>query len=645
MGFIAPVIAFVFIMLLFHNRFASRKTDTPWRSAILCSLVVTISVLFLLTELLSLLHWLTFWGLLASWLVTAAISVILYFKLRDPSVPLQLPSMPKLNRVEKTLLVLLAVVAVSAGAVALVCPSNNWDSAVYHMPSIFHWIQNQSLEFYPTHTQRQLHSNPGAEYVILNVQMLTRTDRYVNLVSWASMLASALVVSLIAKKLGAKTWGQILAAGFIITTPMGIGQATSTQVDFISGFWVAAFAYYVVAFLIHKSSLHFILAALSLGGAVLSKATAYPYAFPILAWIIFLAFRRWQWRAVAHLAVFGLLVVLLNLGHYARNYSLYGNVLGPCSENGGNKNTYRLESFAPQYIASNVLRNIGTHFNATLWRQADHKVYEAIVAIHEAAGVDVNDPKTTYGNTKFRVERYTFNDDVLANPLHLIFVTGCGIFLLFRWRSKASRNALIYGLVVLACFLMFCGYIKWNPWHSRLHQTMFILWAPVFGVVLGAGRRWIGAALSLVLIAYAVPYLLFTMQRPMVGQRSVFTTPRNELYFGVPQYVRAEPYLEAQAYIREKGFSRIGFPGVGMRGWEQSVMVLTLQDNPDTTFGHVNVNNESKALYERPKFGNFSPDVLVSLDRELGETIPVKEREFTRTWQNGFISIYEPKSD
>jgi hypothetical protein len=45
-------------------------------------------------------------------------------------------------------------IASTTGLLAAVAWPSQWDSMVYHLPRIDHWIQNRSVAFYPTHILR-----------------------------------------------------------------------------------------------------------------------------------------------------------------------------------------------------------------------------------------------------------------------------------------------------------------------------------------------------------------------------------------------------------------------------------------------------------------------------------------------------------
>ena len=60
------------------------------------------------------------------------------------------------------------------------------------------------------------------------------------------MVSSMIGVSLIAKQLGAKQGGQLLASAFCASLPMGILQASSTQNDYTVALWIVCLAYFTL---------------------------------------------------------------------------------------------------------------------------------------------------------------------------------------------------------------------------------------------------------------------------------------------------------------------------------------------------------------------------------------------------------------
>ncbi len=225
----------------------------------------------------------------------------------------------------------MGIIVVALLIIAIISPANNADSLLYHMTRVMHWAQNRSLDHYPTAYHHQLMMPPWAEMAILTLRTLWGNDRFANLVQWFSMVGSAVGVSALAAMLGARFRGQLLAAVFALSIPMGVLQATSTQNDYVVAFWLVCLAYFV---LLSKKrpldSVEKLIMAGAVGLGILTKVTFYIYALPWLAWFLFSQnFRANRRRLVFELVVMTLIVVTLNLGYWSRNLSTYGTPFGP----------------------------------------------------------------------------------------------------------------------------------------------------------------------------------------------------------------------------------------------------------------------------------------------------------------------------
>jgi hypothetical protein len=186
-----------FIVLLWRLRMGAYAED--WRSdflavAVVWGLLVTIS-----TEILSFLNLLTLPCVTTFWVLA---SFIAFFVKRKSGAKVSW-NVRRVSGVHAVQLTAVAVIITIVGMIALVAPPNNFDSMTYHMGRVVHWIQNQSVNFYPTHITRQLYQSPWAEYAILHLQILSSSDRFANLVQWFSMVGSVVGVTAIAKQLRA----------------------------------------------------------------------------------------------------------------------------------------------------------------------------------------------------------------------------------------------------------------------------------------------------------------------------------------------------------------------------------------------------------------------------------------------------------
>lgn len=205
-------------------------------------------------------------------------------------------------------------------------PPNNIDSFIYHLPRILHWLQNRSVDHYPTAILRQLFQGPWSSIALLHIYALTGGDRFLNLLQWGSLIGCLIGVSLIAQELGANRWGQLGAMIFALTLPMAILQATTTQNDLICSFWLICFAYYTIHAIQSKTlspqiSLHL---GFSLGLLFLTKGTGYILAIPLIIWLMISHF-----KSILKLSSLGFMSVpfLVNLSHYQRNFSIFQNIL------------------------------------------------------------------------------------------------------------------------------------------------------------------------------------------------------------------------------------------------------------------------------------------------------------------------------
>ena len=114
----------------------------------------------------------------------------------------------KLGSSERILLAGIGFYLVVLFLIAIISPPNNNDSLQYHMARIIHWIQNGNLGYFQVAYLPQLFNPPAAEILLMHNFLLVGGDQLVNLVQWTFMFASLVVVSLIAKGLGAGRAGQ-----------------------------------------------------------------------------------------------------------------------------------------------------------------------------------------------------------------------------------------------------------------------------------------------------------------------------------------------------------------------------------------------------------------------------------------------------
>jgi hypothetical protein len=592
-----------------------------------------------ITEGLSVLGLLSFWWVLAAWLVFVA--VVAMNRLPDGLVARdERPPGDSVVTGWRFALAGVVVIVSALGVIAVAAPPNTWDSMTYHMARVAHWMQNGSLAHFPTHIGRQLYLPPWAEFAIMQPQILSGGDRLANLIQWLAMLGSLLGVSLITQQLGGNARCQILAVVVCATIPMGILQASGTQNDYVGSFWLVCFVYFARAFARHQDSVSDVAAAwwvgAGLGLAILSKATGYIVAVPFLMWLTLDGawYRGKQlWRAITIIA---LAVLILNAGYYWRNIQVYGSPLGPGREGAA---VFANETFGPSAFVSNVVRNIALHIG-TPDERVNGALERGIGWLHGRLGADVNDARTTYRDTAFHVVRPGAHEDITGNFMHsALIATSCAMLLTIR-ALRRRPDLLVYAGALIAASLLFAVYLKWQPWHSRLHLPLFVLWSPFIAVIWGR-YRWIAGILVVVLLFMCVPWLVYNESRPLLGADSVIVTSRTGQYFRNRMDLRG-PYTAAMGRLRDAGCSKVGL-WIDEDAWEYPVWVLAGQEGGGAQgrIEHIHVKNETLRSRAQAKY-SFDPCaiLLIVAHPTIPATLPFQESVYRMAFRAPPVNLF-----
>ena len=641
MAIIVPLLSFVLLFLIQNNKLGKDEDGNRscWRNSFLSASIVWAMLLTIITELLSILHSVTFGWLVFVWGLIALILVVICFIIPNKTKPVESLKTEKLSPFDVLSLGGISFIVITTMMIAIIAPPNTWDSMTYHMSRVLHWIQNQSVFHYPTHIPRQLLLSPWAEFSIMHFQILIGSDRFANLVQWFSMVGSLIGVSLIAKQQGADLRGQILAALIVATIPMGILQSSSTQTDYVVSFWLVCFVYYLLKAKKDSKMIYSIYTGASLGLAVLTKATSFVYAFPFMAWFGLSELRRLRWRLWKPFLIILTIAITINIGHYARNIDLYKNPISDTAYRDMNSNgLINLSS-----IISNSFRNISLHIG-TPFKQVNKSIEIVANYLHRLLGIDVNDRRTTFLNTKFHI-LFSFHEDAAGNLVHLVLIL-LSLFLFFLMREQMKSLKLGYYPITLAFgFFLLCIYIKWNPWNVRYHLPLFVLFS-TFVAITFSHVLWqkITKLIIIILLLLALPFVFNNYSRPLIGKKNIFNSSRTELSFYIRPYLKI-PYIGAINFLMKKGCKDIGLVIDGDYSedyWEYPFWSLLKENHKQGSFRleHFDVKNFSSAKYHLSTFKNFSPCAIVSV--HLPEYSP-DEKSFTKAWAYKSVSVFIKK--
>lgn len=621
---ILPFLSLILLSIIFGQRYRC------WRKAILSAFVIVGVFIVATTEILSLVYWFNFVAVLLAWSLFNLCLVITivrqkYYRGIITELTKKVYLLPKqLSWFLASLLLGIIAITAIVGVIAVVAPPNTWDSMTYHMSRVVHWIQNRSVAHYPTYNLPQLFHPPFAEFGITHLQILSKSDRLANLVQWFSAVGSAFGVSLIAKELNANQRGQIFAAVFAATIPMGILQASSTQNDYMVTFWLVCLAYYILlSFKTQEKVYIFSFIGASFGLGILTKSSAYLYGFPFMVWfsLVQLWRYRWRWHAWQTIGFTTAIAVILNVGHYWRNFDLFNSFLGTPKNFAG---AYKIEVISLPTFLSNVLRNLGLHLDIIRTLKLEKFITpitgignKLILIFHDFIGVDMFDPRTT-ATSYSGIPGISFDENVAGNPLHLFIILSVIFYFLLRKKLRGDRALLIYQLVTIACFLMLCLMLKIQGYHSRHHLAIFMFYAPVVGIILShIPVQKLANAIAILLIVASLPWVLQNKFRPIAAEANIFNLSRIEQYFiNRPQL--QEPYVQAANTILSTECKNIGLSlgegtSVGNEYWEYPFWVLLKNDRPEIYLENVNAQNISLSKAEQYPHKNFIPCAIIAV--------------------------------
>lgn len=607
-------------------------SDAPVRERLLVAAVIGGTAVAVLSEMLSAVGGLTRAAAAASWLIVLIVAIALVARFRRvilPSGP-RPPAAPW-RALDVAMLAWVVVVALLTLVSALAAAPTTYDSLTYHLARVAHWAQNHTLAPYPTSSARQLYQPPWAELAALHLTLLADGDRLVNLVQWASMIGAVVGASVIACRLGAARRGQLLAAAVCATIPMGVVQASSTQNDYAAALWLVC----LVVGLLHVGSAHrrawVLVAGLALGLALLTKGTAYVFAAPFVAWAA-LAGRGRPSTRLAAIVGMGLVAGALNAPHFARNVAVFGAPLGPGGEG---DYTYTNRELSPAVLASNVARNVGLHAG-TPWPAVNAVVQGIVASVDASVGIASDDPRSTWPGTRFSVGTPRLHEDVVGNGLHLVAIAAA-LLAALAWGDRRRRG---YAACLALAFLLFCLLLRWQPWHSRLHLPLFVLAAPLVGVVAERIGAIAVAIVFAVLAAASVGPSIQNVNRPLVGSASVLRVTRERQFARV-----VEPaFLGAARFVRSGGCAGVGVV-LGPNEPEYALWAMIPEIRRSGRLEHVEIERSDYGLFgsDRPgASGGFEPCAIVRSAASRRDTVSRGGRVYREAWRQDAVQVLVP---
>jgi len=480
------------------------------RKAFIETLIILGCFIALSSEILGIFHSINTLWVTVSWGILLAFNIILGLKkhLLIVGIKRLCSSIQLEGKIEYLFIALILIVLTLTFITGILSPPNTYDSFLYHMPRVAHWIQNSGLSHYGTAYINQLAFPIWAEEGIMTLWLFRGSDALSNTIQWLAYVGSILIVSYIAQLLGGSRKAQWMAAFFAMCIPTVILQSSSTQNDLVTGLWFLCFLAYISLSQIRALTwIEYIFCGCALGLGLLTKGTFYLYAFVFFLLLVLQILRKEKLkRGLLITVVVVMTVFLLNAGYWTRNMVTFKSPLGTA-----NLIVHHVYGGTLPEVLLNPLRNLAVN----LVTPSDELNHQLFGWMFNQTG-DPSGALPPYGVV------FSWNDeDYAGNPLQVLVILFAFIFLFIK-HKKSSNQLWFYAIGLLESIIIFCLGLHYNPFINRLEIPFFLAAACVVGIVFDGliKANWLKTIIILIFFLTALPWVLLNKTRPLIGLRA-----------------------------------------------------------------------------------------------------------------------------
>lgn len=526
--------------------------------------------IFLTTEILSLFKMINKVSTIMCLLAFFIFSIIYIFKNTKLQKQIELKKLILNNKIMTLEIIVCSILILIMLIIALNTIPFNWDSMTYHLSRIMHWIQNKSVDYYPTNINRQIVSPPMAEYILMNIHLIFDNDILFNILQWYSYAFSAYLIYKICRNF--KVNKEIAAFGSIIflTMNIAIAESVTTQVDLFSGMILLLFIYYTQYFIsvdkleINKNNIFKLLLYASLVGiGYISKSQI---CLVMLIFLLYLLINRiYKKEKVKNMIIYALIatftILPFILPSFYRNYKETGDILASEYFSRISIGTYN-----PKYVFVNILKNYCSSSNNFVYLQANQERAERVVKIAEKMNVDINDDKITFTGDFKSSQNPSYHCDSATVPILMIlfmgaFISTIGYVIYSLIKRKNFSEILILIILFLGILINFI-IVRWQPWVTRLLIPSYILMCIYIAYTINIFKEFLikSKILGIFIIGMTI-YLVYSANPAIEYNKRKAVTYRQEknqyaMYFAERRIYKQ--YVSISNYIKEKNYNIIG---------------------------------------------------------------------------------------
>lgn len=426
--------------------------------------------------------------------------------------------------------VVLCIFATGTLLSGLLYPVRNWDSLWHIMPRVTFWIQHQNyLPFYSPVGQ-QTSTYPFAAWTLAQIKLTTGGgDIALELVQWVAYLACIGVAASIARLLGSSTTGQRWVMLLVASTPMALLQATTTQYDLLTAYFVLSTAFLVLTLIKHPASnqpnlrlvVQFLMLGLLIGVGTTTKITFVIMTGPLLLWMAIVYLKKVSLKQYALLLCVVFITVALLIAPWLQlNYQQNdGDILGVKAR--GN-NHILITDTSIDGIMTNFVRGASTPFGTPIPR-INLAIEHGIEQIASWFGLDLDSLVNREQPTiPFGLSSQITNHDLAPYPVTMLALIIGGIMVLANRHDDKRQILLPYLACIVISFIAICTLISWQPYIVRTQLGVILLGLPLFGLIGNVSRPKTKTLYTLVVsasIALGIVVLLWNSSAPLVPQK------------------------------------------------------------------------------------------------------------------------------
>ena len=488
---------------------------------------------YIICEIFSLFNLFSLSYVLISWVLINGIIIFLNKEKIKLSVFCVLSQKVNIPKKEKNILFFISFVFIlPLLLLAIFIPPNNWDSMAYHLPRVEHWIQNKNIYPYPTNIVRQVLTSPLSEYIIANFQILASTDSFSNLVQFASFIfilfSATLFFSIL--KIGMK--GQLFLLLALLSLPMMLFQATTTQTDLLASFFFLSFILFALLIIRTEANFktNFIFLALSLTLGILTKYHIAIFAVPIVIYLLFYLIKKNNnANTIFALLISCLTIAIILVPLFARNIYFFGSITGKdlFDENATIVNS----TISIQNMLSNNFKHIVDFISLPL-NGYNNLLFSVNHSLHNLIGLSENMPGNNWAGEPFTVNNY-LNEDTAGSIIHALLIT-LSLALVFKSMHKTKLI-----LLFAYCFIAFSLYgllFRYTPFDIRLllPVLIFLIIISTYIIYTKIINKYIINGLIFLFLIISIFPVYFNRAKPIIGnpfylRRVLTNTPKGDI--------------------------------------------------------------------------------------------------------------------